>query len=143
MTPAEIERNAIGDADNPPLDADELDAIRIARFVQAVRQSRGLIPRTPHVAPGLDPASVPLEVLDVYKLAIAPVSFDPARSAATLAEAGAWTKIAATGEVIADAALQGSNNWVVDGAIRRRGGRSSPTTRTAPMRCRPCATSST
>lgn len=42
MTPEEIERNAIEDADNPPMTDDELDAVALARKVQAVRRSRGM-----------------------------------------------------------------------------------------------------
>lgn len=42
MTPERIEQNAIDDLDNPPMNAAELDAVRIARLVQSVRKSRGL-----------------------------------------------------------------------------------------------------
>jgi putative transcriptional regulator len=42
MTSDEIERNAQGDADNPPLTEAELDRMQTARAVQAVRKARGL-----------------------------------------------------------------------------------------------------
>ena len=69
----------------------------------------------PHVADGIDLASIPLKVLDVYKLAIAPVSFNLDRLKAPLQEAGAWIKVTPVGEVIADTDFQGSNNWAIDG----------------------------
>jgi penicillin amidase len=72
-------------------------------------------PIEPHVADGLDLASIPLAVLDTYKLAVAGVTFSAARLEASLEEAGAWRRVTATGEVIAEAAMTGSNNWVVDG----------------------------
>jgi penicillin amidase len=72
-------------------------------------------PVAPHLAAGLDLDSIPLAVLDTYKLAVAGVTFSAARLAATLAEAGAWRTVTSTGEVVAEAAMTGSNNWVVDG----------------------------
>ena len=40
MTAEEIERNAATDPDNPPLTDEELDVVRVARTVQAVRRAR-------------------------------------------------------------------------------------------------------
>ncbi len=42
MTPEEIQHNAETDPDNPPLTEEELDAVRVARKVQAIRKRRGL-----------------------------------------------------------------------------------------------------
>ena len=42
MTAEEIERNAETDPDNPPLTEEELDVVRVARRVQAVRRARGM-----------------------------------------------------------------------------------------------------
>lgn len=65
------------------------------------------------VPEGLDLASLPLDVLDLFKLAIAPVTFEPERLAATLADAPRWRITTATGDVVRDANAQGSNNWVI------------------------------
>jgi len=73
-------------------------------------------PTDPVVPEGIDLAEIPLAVLDVFKLALAAVTFDAARLAATPAEAEAWTKVAGTGDVVRDAAAQGSNNWVIHGS---------------------------
>lgn len=65
------------------------------------------------VPEGLDLSAVPVAALDLFKLAIAPVSFEPERVAAPLSEAGLWRKPLATGDVIRDTNGQGSNNWVI------------------------------
>lgn len=68
----------------------------------------------PHDIPipdGFDPACVPENVLDVFKLATAAPDFSPDRMAAPLLDAWRWTKVADTGDVT----LQGSNNWAVAG----------------------------
>ncbi|MGH7118452.1 MAG: penicillin acylase family protein, partial [Acetobacteraceae bacterium] len=70
---------------------------------------------TPHIAAGLDLSAIPMHVLDVYKLAIAPVSFSRERRNAMLKDAHLWRNVIPTGEVIAAQATQGSNNWVIDG----------------------------
>ncbi len=77
-------------------------------------------PLYPEVAPEdwgpLPPVALPEDALDVYRLAVAPVSFDPARLRATLDEAGDW---AATrdGQVVRMARkFSGSNNWAVAGS---------------------------
>ncbi|GGC48856.1 penicillin acylase family protein [Chelatococcus reniformis] len=72
---------------------------------------------TPRIDPanpgGLDLTAIPLEVLDLFKLATAPVGFSKERLAAPLAEAGRWRQVNALAEVVADAAWTGSNNWAV------------------------------
>lgn len=73
-------------------------------------------PVRPHVAQGLDLGTIPIAVLDAYKLATAPVSFDPERLRATSTHAAAWSKVDPRGAVYADPGLQGSNNWVVHGS---------------------------
>ncbi len=73
-------------------------------------------PATPKPAAGIDLAAIPLEVLDVFKLATASVTITPERLSATLREAGAWAKVNELEEVIRDAEWQGSNNWVVHGS---------------------------
>lgn len=74
----------------------------------------------PHIVPqvpdDLDLSTVPLSVLDTYRLAITPVSFSKERLAATLDQAWDWIKVTPLGEVIRDTRLQGSNNWAIDGA---------------------------
>jgi penicillin amidase len=71
-------------------------------------------PAEPHVADGLDLASIPLSALDLYKLATAPVFFSDARLNATIEDAWNWTTVTPAGEVAR--AAGGSNNWAIDGA---------------------------
>ena len=61
------------------------------------------------VPEGLDPACIPEDVLDVFRLATAAPDFSPQRLAATLQTAWDWTKVSDQGDVT----LQGSNNWAV------------------------------
>jgi penicillin amidase len=63
------------------------------------------------VPDGFDPACIPDDVLDVFRLATATPDFSPARLAATLDQAWRWTKVADTGDVY----LDGSNNWAIAG----------------------------
>ena len=46
LTPEEIEENARNDPDNPPLTDEELNQVRVARFVQGVRRGRGMTQST-------------------------------------------------------------------------------------------------
>ena len=71
----------------------------------------------PHVKPhvAVDLKSIPLRILDVYKLAIAAVTFREDRLQAPIERANVWTKVTPLGEVIADTSMQGSNNWAVEG----------------------------
>lgn len=77
-------------------------------------------PLHPEVAPGdwgpLPPVALPGDALDTYRLAVAPVSFDPARLRATLAEADDWAATS-DGQVVRMARrFSGSNNWAVAGS---------------------------
>ena len=63
--------------------------------------------------PDIDLNSVPLEILTLFKLACATVTFEAARLTATPAEAWHWTKVNDLGEVVLDQAMTGSNNWVI------------------------------
>jgi penicillin amidase len=57
---------------------------------------------------------VPIEVLDLFRLATAPVNFEPARIAAGLDQA--WIKATDDNGVERATAEEGSNNWVVHGS---------------------------
>jgi penicillin G amidase len=83
---------------------------------------------TPRLADGVAPEDVPMEALDLFKLATAPVNFEPARLAARLDEAWLWIKTTETGcvervaapkssnEGVDEGSGEGSNNWVVHGS---------------------------
>ncbi|HWK68381.1 MAG TPA: penicillin acylase family protein [Rhizobiaceae bacterium] len=60
--------------------------------------------------------ALPLDCLDMLKLATAPVTFTTERLAATLENVGAWRKVSPSGDVMPEVALQGSNNWAVHGS---------------------------
>ncbi|EAQ02091.1 penicillin acylase [Pseudooceanicola batsensis HTCC2597] len=62
---------------------------------------------------GFDPGSVPVKALDLFKLAIAPVSFEPERMNAGSDEVHDWRVPTVTGDVVRDSNGQGSNNWVI------------------------------
>ena len=66
-------------------------------------------PHTIAIPEGLDPACVPADVLDVFRLATAAPDFSPERMESTLEDAWRWTKVTDQGDVY----LQGSNNWAV------------------------------
>ena len=63
----------------------------------------------PVPAEGLDPGSIPAEVLEVYRLGTAPFDASPGRLAAPLEDAWHWTRVTDAGEV----AAEGSNNWAI------------------------------
>lgn len=65
------------------------------------------------VPDGFDPADIPAESLNLFRLATAPVTFAPERLAATLAEAERWALVDDLGTVHALAPEEGSNNWAV------------------------------
>lgn len=69
--------------------------------------------RVPASAEGLDLASLPDDMLDVFKLALAPVSFSPERLSASLDDAAAWSRVGPSGTVERMSAGEGSNNWTV------------------------------
>ena len=72
-------------------------------------------PHEIRVPEGLNPADITPQVLDVFKLATAPVTFSPERLAASLAQASHWRKVDELGTVFIDpsAPEDGSNNWAV------------------------------
>src|SRR5262249_62383485 len=77
----------------------------------------GLAPMVePHFADGITPADVPMVALDLFKLATAPVSFDPARLSARLDEAWTWIKATEAGSVERATVGEGSNHWVGHGS---------------------------
>lgn len=69
----------------------------------------------PYIAKEIDLKSIPLAVLDVYKLAIGGVTFGEDRLKSPLEKAAIWKKMTPLGEVIADTSMQGSNNWTIEG----------------------------
>jgi penicillin amidase len=83
----------------------------LARADQATALARNALEPewTPIRPEGLDLASIPAGVLDVFRLATARLDVTPERLRATLAEAGRWTRVTDQGDVYAE----GSNNWVV------------------------------
>ncbi|MEZ5666093.1 MAG: penicillin acylase family protein [Alphaproteobacteria bacterium] len=70
-------------------------------------------PRVPTPAEGLDLASLPDDMLNVFKLAMAPVTFSRERLDAGVDEIEQWATVAAGGAVERTAASEGSNNWTV------------------------------
>ncbi|MDF2231305.1 penicillin acylase family protein [Albimonas sp. CAU 1670] len=56
---------------------------------------------------------IPLEALDLFRLATAPVTFPEARMDCPLEQAGRWRKVDDLAGVIADQAWTGSNNWAI------------------------------
>lgn len=78
-------------------------------------------PHVPSAAGGLDLSTVSMEVLDFFKLALAPVSFSRDRLAAGLGEGYSWTKMTPLGEVVRDENGQGSNNWTIHGSRTETG----------------------
>jgi penicillin G amidase len=69
----------------------------------------------------LDLASIPVEALDLFKLATTTVFFSHERLHARLEEATRWRKVNEAGEVSLAAATEGSNNWAVSGAHTESG----------------------
>ncbi len=86
----------------------------LARSDQATDLLRRSIepPWTPILPEGLDLASIPAAVLDVFKLATVRLDFSHARMTTTLEDAWKWTRVDDLGDVY----LQGSNNWAVAGS---------------------------
>ncbi|MCK6449244.1 MAG: penicillin acylase family protein [Alphaproteobacteria bacterium] len=75
-----------------------------------------------HRHPGFDATKLPPELadpppalFDIMKLATAPVSFGRERLAATLADAGRWSRVTELGIAPVDAS-DGSNSWAVHGS---------------------------
>jgi penicillin G amidase len=77
----------------------------------------GLAPMAePRFADGVGPADMPMEALDLFRLATAPVSFEPVRLAARLDEAWTWIKATEAGGVERTTPEEGSNSWAVHGS---------------------------
>lgn len=99
---SEVLRSNILAAGLPP----EVDALR--QRLQPAHDPRG------EAAAGI--GALPLDCLDVFKLAIAPVTFSPERLEATLEDAGRWRKVSPLGDVLRESSGQGSNNWAIHGS---------------------------
>jgi penicillin amidase len=78
-------------------------------------------PKAPQAPDGLDLGSIPMEVLDSFKLALLPVSFGQERLDAGLDTSGTWRKVTPLGDVLREVNGQGSNNWVIAGAKTESG----------------------
>lgn len=72
-------------------------------------------PVRPRLADGLSFADIPLEAVRLFKLATAPVTFDPARLECPLDQAWSWTEVLDIGDVVQRSTEEGSNNWAVHG----------------------------
>ncbi|MBN8943806.1 MAG: penicillin acylase family protein [Rhizobiales bacterium] len=96
-----------------------LSEVLRASIVSAYGDATDLLRKNlePPVVPGnageIDLADVPVEVLDLFKLATAGVTFSPERLAAKLDEADHWVKLNDLAEVVSEHTWTGSNNWVV------------------------------
>jgi penicillin amidase len=69
--------------------------------------------KTPENASKIDLTRIPMEILDVFKLATANVTFSKERLSASLAEANRWVKLNEFSEVVSEALWTGSNNWAI------------------------------
>jgi penicillin amidase len=87
--------------------------------VDVLRQK--LVPAHDPLAGRSRPEALPLDCLDTFKLAVAPVMFSPERLAAGPETAARWRKVTPLGDVLREAAGQGSNNWVVGGSRTETG----------------------
>ena len=68
------------------------------------------------VASGVNLAELPIVALQLFKLATAPVTFEPARLQAGLEDVWKWVEVTDLGDVIRATTEEGSNNWVVHGS---------------------------
>ena len=78
-------------------------------------------PKAVTMPEGLDPGSIPMAVLDTFKLGLLPVSFDAERLAASMEQASDWRRITPLGDVVRESSGQGSNNWVIAGSKTETG----------------------
>lgn len=67
----------------------------------------------PQAAGGIDLATIPLDIVTLFKLGTASVTFTKERLACPLEQAWTWTKVNDLGDVLQDLAATGSNNWVI------------------------------
>ncbi|MEL4072991.1 penicillin acylase family protein [Ochrobactrum sp. GPK 3] len=72
--------------------------------------SHGVVPQP---VDGFDPAVMTDRVLRDFNLAVSPATFSRDRLAATLEEAGLWTTITSSGEIVRASFEEGSNNWAI------------------------------
>ena len=75
----------------------------------------------PSLAGGLDPGTIPLDALTLYKLATTGVVFSEERLCAGADDIWRWTKVTDLGEVVAASEFQGSNNWAISPALSATG----------------------
>lgn len=73
------------------------------------------------IADGVRLSDIPLAALGLFKLATAPVTFEPERLKATLDEAWDWVDVTDLGDVVRAISEEGSNNWVVSGSRTQTG----------------------
>ncbi len=78
-------------------------------------------PKAVTMPEGLDPGSIPMAVLDTFKLALLPVSFEAERLTASIEQAADWRRITPLGDVVRESNGQGSNNWVIAGGKTETG----------------------
>ena len=76
----------------------------------------------PTPSPEIDPATIPLDIVTLFKLGTAGVNFSKERLACPLEKAWTWTKVNDLGDVMQDLAATGSNNWVI-GPEKSKSGR--------------------
>lgn len=67
------------------------------------------------------PEALPLDCLDVFKLAFAPVTFSKERLSADRDSMTRWRNVTLLGEVLKNVEGQGSNNWAVHGSRTETG----------------------
>ena len=72
-------------------------------------------PVVPTTAPDLDLGSIPLDLLKVYQLAVAPPTFSRERLAAGIEDVWKWCNVNPVGDVVRATESEGSNNWVISG----------------------------
>ena len=109
-----LSRNALSEVIRANLFASgDISADALRKFLEPFTE--------PFVDSNLSLRDIPLAVLDVFKLASADVTFDPARLGASLVDAAKWSSVNALGDVVLNAEGQGSNNWVVAGSRTETG----------------------
>lgn len=67
----------------------------------------------PRPVEGFDPAVMTDRVLRDFNLAVSPATFSKDRLAATLDEAGLWTSVTPSGDIVRASFEEGSNNWAI------------------------------
>ncbi|MEM9106459.1 MAG: penicillin acylase family protein [Pseudomonadota bacterium] len=67
------------------------------------------------------PPALPMDCLEVFKLAVAPVTFSQDRLRADRASIPSWRNVTQLGEVLRNVEGQGSNNWAIHGDRTKSG----------------------